>query len=60
MSYPDERTAQMEIHYIDGHRDMMRGEMRGELLDIYLDDKLVSTLTRKQLDEKANAGKVAV
>lgn len=60
VSYPDERTAQMEIHYIDGHRDMMRGEMRGELLDIYLDDKLVSTLTRKQLDEKANAGKVAV
>ena len=60
VSYPDERTAQMEIHYIDGHRDMMRGEMRGELLDIYLDDKLVSTLTRKQLDEKASAGKVAV
>jgi hypothetical protein len=28
--------------------------MRGELLDIYLDDKLVSTLTRKQLDEAAN------
>ena len=60
VSYPDERTAQMEIHYIDGHRDMMRGEMRGELLDIYLDDKLVSTLTRKQLDETASSGKADV
>ena len=60
MSYPDERTAQMEIHYIDGHRDMMRGEMRGELLDIYLDDKLVSTLTRQQLDETASSGKADV
>ncbi|MNC25427.1 hypothetical protein D3C75_735150 [compost metagenome] len=50
----------MEIHYIDGHRDMMRGEMRGELLEIYLDDKLVSTLTRKQLDETASSGKADV
>ncbi|MGE6262649.1 DUF3332 domain-containing protein [Aeromonas media] len=60
VSYPDERTAQMEIHYIDGHRDMMRGEMRGELLEIYLDDKLVSTLTRQQLDETASSGKADV
>ena len=29
VSYPDERTAQMEIHYIDGQRSLMRGEMRG-------------------------------
>ena len=44
----------------EGNQVRVRGEMRGELLDIYLDDKLVSTLTRKQLDEKASAGKVAV
>ncbi|MNS47340.1 hypothetical protein D3C72_798670 [compost metagenome] len=51
VSYPGERTAQMEIHYIDGRSSMMRGEMRGELLDLYLDDKLVSTLTQQQLAE---------
>lgn len=51
VSYPDERSAQMEIHYLDGRSSMMRGEKRGELLDIYLDGKLVSTLTEQQLAE---------
>ena len=54
VSYPDERTAQMEIHYIDGQRSLMRGEMRGERLDLYLDDKLVSTLSREQRDAAAS------
>ena len=51
MSYPDERTAQMEVHYLDGRSSLMRGEKRGELLDIYFDGRLVSTLTQSQLDE---------
>ncbi|MGK8176398.1 DUF3332 domain-containing protein [Aeromonas dhakensis] len=53
VSYPDERTAQMEVHYLDGRSSMMRGEKRGELLDIYFDGRLVSTLTPAQLEEKA-------
>ncbi|MGY3884085.1 DUF3332 domain-containing protein [Aeromonas aquatica] len=55
--YPDEHSAQMEIHYLDGRNSMMRGEMRGELLDIYLDDKLVSTLTEQQLAEMSREGR---
>ena len=35
----------MEVHYLDGHSSLMRGEKRGELLDIYFDGWLVSTLT---------------
>ncbi|MFM7967893.1 DUF3332 domain-containing protein [Aeromonas sp. A-5] len=58
VSYPDERTAQME-HYIDGHRGMMRGEKRGELMDIYFDGRFVSTLSRAELEERANQGKAA-
>ena len=58
VSYPDERTAQMEIHYIDGQRSLMRGEMRGERLDLYLDDRLVSTLSREQRDAAASRGAV--
>ncbi|MBL0559749.1 DUF3332 domain-containing protein [Aeromonas hydrophila] len=53
VSYPDERTAQMEVHYLDGRSSLMRGEKRGELLDIYFDGRLVSTLTPAQLEEKA-------
>ena len=51
VSYPDERTAQMEVHYLDGRSSLMRGEKRGALLDIYFDGRLVSTLTPAQLDE---------
>ena len=51
MRYPDAHTAQMEIHYLDGRRGTMRGEMHGDLLHLYLDDKLISTLSRQQLDE---------
>ncbi|WP_439844173.1 DUF3332 domain-containing protein [Aeromonas dhakensis] len=54
VSYPDERTAQMEVHYLDGRSSMMRGEKRGELLDIYFDGRLVSTLTPAQLEELAS------
>lgn len=54
VSYPDERTAQMEVHYLDGRSSLMRGEKRGELLDIYFDGRLVSTLTPAQLDERAS------
>ena len=48
---PDAHTAQMEIHYLDGRRGTLRGEMHGDLLHLYLDDKLISTLSRQQLDE---------
>ncbi|HDZ8884085.1 DUF3332 domain-containing protein [Aeromonas dhakensis] len=54
VSYPDERTAQMEVHYLDGRSSLMRGEKRGELLDIYFDGRLVSTLTPAQLEELAS------
>ena len=54
VSYPDERTAQMEVHYLDGRSSLMRGEKRGELLDIYFDGRLVSTLTLAQLEELAS------
>ncbi|HGK7311439.1 DUF3332 domain-containing protein [Aeromonas hydrophila] len=54
VSYLDERTAQMEVHYLDGRSSLMRGEKRGELLDIYFDGRLVSTLTPAQLDELAS------
>ncbi|MBO2902243.1 DUF3332 domain-containing protein [Aeromonas dhakensis] len=60
VSYPDERTAQMEVHYLDGRSSMMRGEKRGELLDIYFDGRLVSTLTPAQLKEKARTGSAEV
>ncbi|WP_123245565.1 DUF3332 domain-containing protein [Aeromonas dhakensis] len=60
VSYPDERTAQMEVHYLDGRSSMMRGEKRGELLDIYFDGRLVSTLTPAQLEEKARTGSAEV
>jgi len=56
--YPDAHTALMEIHYLDGRQGTMRGEMQGELLHLYLDDKLVSTLTRQQLDAAASRGAV--
>ncbi|WP_426697966.1 DUF3332 domain-containing protein [Aeromonas hydrophila] len=56
VSYPDERTAQMEVHYLDGRSSLMRGEKRGALLDIYFDGRLVSTLTPAQLEEKARTG----
>ncbi|WP_429151806.1 DUF3332 domain-containing protein [Aeromonas hydrophila] len=56
VSYPDERTAQMEVHYLDGRSSLMRGEQRGALLDIYFDGRLVSTLTPAQLEEKARTG----
>ncbi|MGL4250736.1 MAG: DUF3332 domain-containing protein [Aeromonas sp.] len=51
LSYPDECTAQMELHYLDGSSSLMRGEQRGELVDIYLDGKFVSTLTRSELQQ---------
>lgn len=51
VTYPDDRTALMEIHYLDGRSSMMRGEKRGEQVDLYLDGKLVSTLTEAQLAE---------
>ena len=54
VSYPDERTAQMEVHYLDGRSSLMLGEKRGELLDIYFDGRLVSTLTPAQLEELAS------
>ncbi|HDZ8926238.1 DUF3332 domain-containing protein [Aeromonas dhakensis] len=60
VSYPDERTAQMEVHYLDGRSSLMRGEKRGELLDIYFDGRLVSTLTPAQLEEKARTGSAEV
>ncbi|MEV3820718.1 DUF3332 domain-containing protein [Aeromonas dhakensis] len=60
VSYPDERTAQMEVHYLDGRSSLMRGEKRGELLDIYFDGRLVSTLTPAQLKEKARTGSAEV
>ncbi|MFM5814998.1 DUF3332 domain-containing protein [Aeromonas dhakensis] len=60
VSYPDERTAQMEVHYLDGRSSLMRGEKRGELLDIYFDGRLVSTLTPAQLEEKARTGSTEV
>ncbi|EMN4468790.1 DUF3332 domain-containing protein [Aeromonas hydrophila] len=56
VSYPDERTAQMEVHYLDGRSSLMRGE----LLDIYFDGRLVSTLTPAQLEEKARTGSAEV
>lgn len=56
VSYPDERTAQMEVHYLDGRSSLMRGEQRGALLDIYFDGRLVSTLTPAQMEEKARTG----
>lgn len=59
ISYPDEHTAQMEVHYLDGRRSMMRGEKRGELMDIYFDGRFVSTLSRAELEERANQGKAA-
>lgn len=51
VSYPDERTAQMEVHYLDGSSSLMRGEKRGELMDIYFDGKFVSTLTQSELQQ---------
>ena len=60
ISYPNERTAQMEVHYLDGRSSMMRGEKRGELMDIYFDGKFVSTLTRSELEQmSANASAAA-
>ncbi|HHQ4610250.1 DUF3332 domain-containing protein [Aeromonas veronii] len=59
ISYPDEHTAQMEVHYLDGRRSMMRGEKRGEMMDIYFDGRFVSTLSRAELEERANQGKAA-
>lgn len=59
MSYPDERTAQMEVHYLDGRSSLMRGEKRGEQLDIYFDGRLVSTLTKAQLDEVMSTRRAA-
>lgn len=41
ISYPDERTAQIKVHYLDGRSSMRRGEMRGDRLDIYFDGRLV-------------------
>ncbi|MGY3901347.1 DUF3332 domain-containing protein [Aeromonas lusitana] len=55
VTYPDDRTALMEIHYLDGRSSMMRGEKRGEQVDLYLDGKLVSTLTEAQLAEMSQA-----
>ncbi|MGY3943133.1 DUF3332 domain-containing protein [Aeromonas tecta] len=57
VTYPDDRTALMEIHYLDGRSSMMRGEKRGEQVDLYLDGKLVSTLTEAQLAEMSRAGR---
>jgi hypothetical protein len=34
------------VHYLDGCSSLMRGEKRGELLDIYFDGRLISTLTQ--------------
>ncbi|BBQ54200.1 DUF3332 domain-containing protein [Aeromonas jandaei] len=59
VSYPDEHTAQMEVHYLDGRSSMMRGEKRGELMDIYFDGRFVSTLSRAELEERVNQGKAA-
>ena len=58
ISYPDQHTAQMEVHYLDGRNSMMRGEKRGDLLDIYFDGRLVSTLTQSELAQM-NANAVA-
>lgn len=57
--YPDERTAQMELHYLDGRSSIMRGEQRGELVDIYFDGRLVSTLTQSELAQMSAASRAA-
>ncbi|MGY3877652.1 DUF3332 domain-containing protein [Aeromonas enteropelogenes] len=59
ISYLDETTAQMEVHYLDGRSSMMRGEKRGEQLDIYLDGRLVSTLSQAELEKMSAAQKAA-
>lgn len=55
ISYLNGQIAQMKLHYLDGQTGMMRGEKRGELLDIYFDDQLVSTLTQEQLEQIRSA-----
>ncbi|MFB2866462.1 DUF3332 domain-containing protein [Aeromonas sp. MdU4] len=60
ISYPDERTAQMEVHYLDGSSSMMRGEKRGDLMDIYFDGRFVSTLTRSELEQMSENASAAV
>lgn len=57
VTYPDDRTAQMEIHYLDGRSSMMRGEKQGEQVNLYLDGRLVSTLTQQQLSEMERSGR---
>ncbi|MFM4650020.1 DUF3332 domain-containing protein [Aeromonas bivalvium] len=54
--YPDEHTAQMEIHYQDGNQGTMRGERRGEVVDLYYQGRLVSTLSQDQLTAMSRAG----
>ncbi|HEH9427523.1 TPA: DUF3332 domain-containing protein [Aeromonas sobria] len=51
ISYPNAQSAEMKLHYLDGSIGMMRGEKRGEMLDIYFDGQLVSTMTQDQLEQ---------
>ena len=44
-------SQRMKLHYLDGSIGMMRGEKRGEMLDIYFDGQLVSTMTQDQLEQ---------
>ena len=60
ISYLDETTAQMKVSYLDGRSSMMRGEKRGEQLDIYLDGHLVSTLSQAELAQVSAARDAAV
>jgi hypothetical protein len=53
ISYPDADNALMELHYEDGSRSTMRGQRRDDVVDLYYQGRLVSTLTQADLGRLA-------
>ncbi|MFM4704215.1 DUF3332 domain-containing protein [Aeromonas bivalvium] len=55
-SYPDADSAVLELHYQDGSKETLRGERRGQGVDLYFQGRLVSTLSQEQLIAMSRAG----
>ncbi len=51
MTQLDENTLQMEISYIDGTQQILRGEKGKDSVSFYVDDQYVTSVSNDDLNE---------
>lgn len=58
MQQLDEQTLQMEVTYIDGSHQVLRGSKEQESVAFYLDDELITVVSNQELDAYIQASQI--